>query len=116
MKIFGLERGDGKTIRMLYASEYQNIPILCHSEIAKKCLTERAKALGINIPEPISVNELSDAKTAAGTGDLLVDDIPLVLQAILNKIGSKYNVCGGTFTLDNHPNAERETIEEQNDN
>ena len=38
MKIINLGRGQGKTTRLLYASEFQNIPILCKDWSAKRDL------------------------------------------------------------------------------
>lgn len=58
MKIFNLPRQKGKTMRMLYASEYNNIPILCATDASKYYLEEIASKFEIKIPKPMSVREL----------------------------------------------------------
>lgn len=97
MKIYNLKRGGGKSVRMLYASEYQNVPIVCMNSSHKEYLKRKAKELGLNIPEPITVEDIGDARTALNTTDVLVDEIPFVLQTLLNRYGH-YHVIGGTLT------------------
>ena len=99
MKIYNLKRGGGKSTRMLYASEYHNAPIICMCEGSRKYLKSLAKSLGLNIPEPITVAELADAKTSLNTTDVLVDEMQWVLQKVLNKYGN-YRIIGGTLTSD----------------
>ncbi len=99
MRLFNLKRGKGKTTRMLYASELNHIPILCHDNLAKQRLINMAKELEIDIPAPISVAELSDARTALNTSDMYVDEIPYVLQSLLKRISPNYNISGGTITI-----------------
>jgi hypothetical protein len=98
MRLFNLKRGKGKTIRMLYASEFNHIPILCHDNIAKQHLISKAEELEIDIPTPISVGELSDARIALNTSGFYVDEIPLVLQSLIKKINPNYRMVGGTIT------------------
>ena len=38
MKIINLPRGQGKTTRLLYASEFNDAPILCHTHASKDYL------------------------------------------------------------------------------
>lgn len=99
MKIYNLKRGGGKSTRMLYASEYHNAPIICMCEGSRKYLKSLAESLGLNIPEPITVAELADAKTSLNTTDVLVDEMQWVLQKVLNKYGN-YRIIGGTLTSD----------------
>lgn len=99
MKIFNLERGEGKTMRMLYASEFNNIPILCHTEHTKKHIIYMAKQYDINIPEPITVYDLIENKIRGKHYNyIIVDDIDYVLKALLAKYG--LNMMGGTITID----------------
>lgn len=100
MRLFNLKRGKGKTIRMLYASEFNHVPILCHNNVAKQYLIDKAKELEIDIPNPISVSDLSDAQIAIDVSDVYVDEILLVLQSLLKRISPRYNVAGGTITAE----------------
>ena len=43
MRIFNLSRAAGKTTRMLYASEFENAPILCRGLPDKGRLMDKAK-------------------------------------------------------------------------
>lgn len=99
MKIYNLKRGGGKSTRMLYASEYHNAPIICATDFEKDNLKTRAKELGLNIPEPITVSEIGDARIALYAPYVLVDELPLVLQGLLNRYGS-YDIIGATLTSD----------------
>ena len=90
MKIINLSRGQGKTTRLLYASEWNDVPILCATESNKKHLIDTAKRLGLNFPEPIAVTDLTH-NTIRGSDlakkDLFVDEAPWVLQSLLNSMG-----------------------------
>ena len=90
MKIINLGRGQGKTTRLLYASEFNDMPILCSTFAHKKELVDRAYKLGLKIPEPIVVSELMTSRiqsSYAVNKDLLVDEAPMVLQTLLNQLG-----------------------------
>ena len=93
-RVYNLPRGAGKTTRMLYLSEYLQVPILCRSKTAKDCLIGRANEYGIMIPEPITPNDLSNKKF--NFRNILVDESLEVLDVILNKYG--LNVIGCTLT------------------
>ena len=94
MKIINLARGQGKTIRLLYASEFNNIPILCNSLHQKQLLIAKASEYGLKIPEPITVNDVisnnlrGDKSVENG---VLVDEAPSVFQTLLTSLG----VIGG---------------------
>ena len=77
MKIINLGRGQGKTIRLLYASEWQDLPIVCATYSQKQHLIDAAKELGLNIPEPIVASEIATSKIIASKTvdkDLLIDE------------------------------------------
>lgn len=100
MKIFNLPRGKGKTMRMLYASEYHNAPILCCDEANKKRIMDMAHWLDINIPEPITAHDITNYKTRGKhINDIVVDDMDCVFRALLS---SEYhlNMVAGTITID----------------
>lgn len=101
MKIINLGRGQGKTTRLLYASEFNNIPILVATFQQKDLLVNRAGVLGLKIPEPIVVSELMTDRirnSNAVKKDLLVDEAPMVLQILLNQLGMNGSVKAITLT------------------
>ena len=103
MKIINLGRGQGKTARLLYASEWQQLPILCSTYAEKDNLVSQAERLGLLIPEPIAANEITTSRirgSKAADKDLLVDEAPLVLQNLLHSMGMKGEVRAITLTSD----------------
>lgn len=99
MKIINLGRCQGKTIRLLYASEFNNIPILCASIREKERLIRQAKELNLKIPSPISVNEINGVRgTEIAYKDILIDEAPYVLQCLLNHLGMKGEIKAITLT------------------
>ena len=61
-KVFNLPRGTGKSMRMLYASEFNNLPILCANRSCKESLVDTAASYKIKIPEPITVDDFIQNK------------------------------------------------------
>ena len=101
MKIINLGRGQGKTTRLLYASEFNDIPILVATFQQKDSLVNRAGVLGLKIPEPIVVSELMTDRirnSNAVKKDLLVDEAPVVLQTLLNQLGMYGEIKAITLT------------------
>lgn len=103
MKIINLGRGQGKTTRLLYASEFQDIPIVCATHSQKQHLIDMAKSLRLNIPEPIVASEITSSRiigSKAVEKDLLVDEAHWVLQSLLKSMGMKGEVKAITLTSD----------------
>ena len=101
MKIIKLARGQGKTTRLLYASEFNDAPILCHTYASKDYLIDRANDLKLDIPEPIVISDIVNNKLRGNKAmdkDLLVDEAPYVLQALLHCLGMKGEVKAITLT------------------
>lgn len=101
MKIINLPRGQGKTTRLLYASEFNDAPILCHTRASKDYLMDRANDLKLDIPEPIVVSDIVNNKLRGNKAmdkDLLVDEAPYVLQALLHCLGMRGEVKAITLT------------------
>lgn len=101
MKIINLPRGCGKTTRLLYASEFNDTPILCSNQTSKQNLIDRAKFLNLEIPEPILVSEItrgSATKTYLRDKDILIDEAPMVLQSLLNSLGMHGSIKAITLT------------------
>lgn len=96
MKIFNLPRAAGKSMRMVYASEFNNAPILCANISAKEHIKDMAKTYGVNIPEPIAVSELDKYRGEYhGIVNILVDETLLVLT---NLLGRRFNIIGCTLS------------------
>lgn len=101
MKIINLGRGQGKTTRLLYASEFNDMPILCVNSCMKKDLLERAAFYGLEIPEPISVSDITSGFTRGSENankEVLVDEAPMVLQTLLNQLGMYGGIKAITLT------------------
>lgn len=101
MKIINLGRGQGKTTRLLYASEFNDMPIICSTLTEKRFLEGQAKRYGLKIPEPITVNEITCGYlngSDATYKEVLVDEAPLVLQNILASLGMRGGVRAITLT------------------
>lgn len=99
MKIINLGRCQGKTTRLLYASEWNDIPILCATYLQKQYLMDMAKRLGLHIPEPIYVGEITKRNDTMDD-DILIDEAPWVLQMLLKNMGVKGEVKAMTLTSD----------------
>lgn len=101
MKIINLGRGQGKTVRLLYASEWQDTPILCRDHKAKQNLLYRAQQLGLQIPEPIAVSDLTCETIKSSDlieNGVFVDEAHWVLQQLLKNMGMKGEVKAITLS------------------
>ena len=101
MKVINLGRGQGKTIRLLYASEFNNTPILCSSLREKRLLIERANECGLKIPEPITVNDVISHNLRGDKSvdnGVLVDEAPRVFQSLLTSLGVTGGIKAITLT------------------
>ena len=104
MKIINLPRGQGKTTRLLYASEFNNIPIVCGTKVHKEYLLYKAKEFGLNIPEPIVISEhpspsMFDGNHRTDNG-VLVDDAEWLLQQLLQRCGIRGEIKAMTLSGD----------------
>ena len=81
-RVINLPRGAGKTTRLLYASEFNNVPILCRLKATKEYLIDRAKRANIQIPNPITVDEFRSGNRPR---NVLVDDALCVLQEFVGR-------------------------------
>lgn len=101
-KMYNMERGKGKTTRLLYASEFNKTPILCVSKLYADLLKDKAKQLGLNIPEPITVTEFV-SKNYRGREDLVkgkiyVDELDAVFNQLIKSL-SGLDVEASTMTI-----------------
>ena len=101
MKVINLGRGQGKTTRLLYASEFQDIPILCATFAEKGRLMALAERLGLKIPEPIAIEEIASNRMRASKmadKDMFVDEAHWVLQRLLNSMGMRGEIKAITLS------------------
>jgi hypothetical protein len=101
MKIINLGRGQGKTTRLLYASEFNNMPILCSSLHEKQLLIAKANEYDLKIPEPITVNDVISNKLRGNKSidnGVLVDEAPIVFQSLLTSLGVRGGIKAIAFT------------------
>lgn len=83
MKIWNRPRGSGKTIRMLYASEYTGKNILVSTAIRAHELEFEAHRLHLNIPHIICVNEFLDRNITKCSQDIIIDEAFDVLETFV---------------------------------
>lgn len=93
-KVFNLPRGTGKSMRMLYASEFNNLPILCANRSSKESLVDTATSYKIKIPEPITVDDFIQNKHKYP--NVLIDEALSVLKMFLGRT----NIVGLTLSDD----------------
>ena len=93
-KVFNLPRATGKSMRMLYASEFNNVPILCANRSSKESLVDLARRYRIKITEPITVDDFVQNKHKYH--NVLVDEALSVLKMFLGRT----NIIGLTLSDD----------------
>lgn len=107
MKLFNLLRGNGKTMRMIYASEFNNVPILCHTEHSKKVIIDMAERYKIDIPTPLTIDEfivlrgkeINHKKNATEVDfKILIDEMDSVLLSLLRRAFG-CEIIGATMTV-----------------
>lgn len=88
---YNLPRGSGKSTRMMYLSEHYQAPIICHSDSHKEYIMWQAKTFGIDIPEPISLDELfsSTEKSFDNLDEIIIDESSILLGQIINRLMGK---------------------------
>lgn len=103
MKVINLERGKGKTTRLLYASEFNNMPILCSTVIEQKDLIMKANEYGLKIPNPVTVHDVITNKLRGDKSidkGVLIDEAQYVLNSLLTSLGVRGGVHAITLTSD----------------
>jgi hypothetical protein len=89
VKIIEKPRGAGKTTDLVKLSAETNVPILAWNVCGSTLYKERARELGIKIPEPV---RFSHGRTGH-LGEVMIDDLDAFLYSI---VGS--NVSAATIT------------------
>ena len=99
MKIINLGRGEGKTTRLIYASEFNNVPILCATSMQKEHIQRKAYEYGLEIPKPITVRDIVTNRCVRQFDNgVLVDEAPFVLEVLLSYLGVTNEVKAITLT------------------
>lgn len=96
MKIYDLPRGEGKTTRMIYASEFNNALIICLDECKRNTIMLKAQDLGAKIPNPITVAEIVSDDIVPNARYVLIDDCMEVLESLM--IHKGLELIGVTLT------------------
>lgn len=98
MEILSMERGSGKTTKLIKISNKTKAPIICRTRKMAKLIKERAKEMGLEIPNPMTIDMYKNEKYRYEK--VLIDDIDLVLKMYLNS----EIVCATTSCEINYPN------------
>lgn len=88
MQIVNIERGKGKTTRLMAISELCGYPILVCNELQKKHTQENAKKYGYNIAEVYSVHDLLSDKQKGKSYlvPFLCDEMPFVFEQLMAEL------------------------------
>ncbi len=76
-------RGSNKTTCLCYLSDATKAPIVTHSEVQKKYIIDLAESLFLDIPDPITVNELREKKSKINYSEVLIDNAEDIIEKAL---------------------------------
>lgn len=80
-------RGTGKTVRLLYASDFNKVPILCLNSTHKKMLIDKAKQLRLHIPTPITVDDiLKNRCRGLSFSEIYCDEAEVVFTDLVKRL------------------------------
>lgn len=92
MKLYINGRGSGKTMWAMMESARTGVPVLAFNGQHKKNITKMALDFGIEIPEPVTIEELNEFGKDK-TEEVIVDEAQELLQRML-----KVKITGLTMT------------------
>ena len=75
----------------------KKVPILCKDQIYKEYLLRRAKLLGIDIPDPITVRDILNDSKPVHINELLIDEALMVLYEMVKQV-TQAEVIGITLS------------------
>lgn len=87
MKVINKARAGGKTIQLLYLSDFHQWPIICFNEDNCKSLLVESARLGLNIPRPISISNMMKSEIKGYDGYLMDESIACIQQLFDNILG-----------------------------
>lgn len=82
MVIISKPRYCGKTVQLIQYSAITREPIICSDMMHKTQVKETAKKMGYDIPEPLTIIELTSKDSKRDM--YLVDDLDHVFQTLIN--------------------------------
>lgn len=101
-KIYNLPRAAGKTTRMMYLSEHYQVPILC-TVTGKHIIKEKAAKFGIDIPEPITPQDIVGKKIKCN--EIIIDEAEFVLKDLIVAItGNPVSVVAASISDEDNTN------------
>lgn len=77
-------RQQGKTTKLIVASEVTGYPILVSDEKRRVFLIDMAKEIGCDIPEPVSYERYKRCSDGLHIERLLIDDAEKIIESALN--------------------------------
>lgn len=102
MKDIILKRGQGKTLRLVAISEFNQIPIICTDDEHRKNIVQLASRKNYEIPYPITAREIVSGRFQHESHkQYLVDDSQDVLCALISAISRGTCRVVGMTTTDN---------------
>lgn len=104
------DRQVGKTTKLIKESAEKQAPIIVRDKNIAKNIADRAKAMNLDIPEPIAFSSFNDVrnKRDAWKNGCLVDDIDFLIPTLFG-----IPIIGATANLVSFENTELLTIEGQ---
>ena len=90
-------RQQGKTHKLIIASEVTGYPIMLPDEKRKHFIKDMAKEMGCDIPEPISYEHYMRYGGGSSIENILIDDAESIIEKML-KNTLKTNVVAVTLT------------------
>jgi hypothetical protein len=94
MKKIIKERGMGKTTECVRLAAQKGIRIICMNENNKNHILDVANELGVGIPEPLTIEQISSPRYRnMKLSEVIVDDAEYILQTLL-----ALKVCAVAFT------------------
>lgn len=77
-------RQQGKTYKLIVASEVTGYPIMVSDEKRKVFLEDMAKEMGCNIPKPITYLTFRGYREGLPIERILIDDAEKIIESVLN--------------------------------
>lgn len=87
MKVINKARAGGKTIQLLYLSDFHQWPIICFDFNQVKLIESMASKIGLSIPKPIPISKLMLERDHHIEGYLMDESIACIQQLFDNILG-----------------------------
>lgn len=87
MKVINKARAGGKTIQLLYLSDFHQWPIICFDKNMSRLLISEANRMGLKIPNPIPISEIMKERNYYVDGYLMDESIACIQQLFDNMLG-----------------------------